>query len=297
MEDRYGIRLLVDAPVARDETVIEQIAVLLGVSAADVERVLSSRPGDTAMTAATREEAERMQDAFAIGGVPTRIVALGLEATESKIPISPTQGDDAVPAVPIPGSAAARPSASDERLDDATGSQQRSSSVQRWLSQTDAAQRGSPRGEESGFTITIPAMNRVEMVVVAGAGATIIGLFAPVVRGPLGMGFSFVDGAPFTSLMLFIGCSLVAFLVATRRSAVAVLPLIGVAGFVGIRFVEMSWSMVQFEREVQAIRRDDVFGFTGALLGGVGLAWGWVLLLAGSAAMVYGVTIRLRRRS
>ncbi|MDZ7801658.1 MAG: hypothetical protein U5K81_12830 [Trueperaceae bacterium] len=138
-------------------------------------------------------------------------------------------------------------------------------------------------------------MNREQRIVVVAAGVTVLGLFAPVIRGPLGVTFSFVDGSSFTALVLFAACVLVAGLVATRRTALAVIPLAALASTLGYRFVRLSWEMIRLEGEIQSMQQEDVFGLSSALFGSVGMAWGWVPLLLGVGVMIYGVASLLRQ--
>lgn len=295
IDGRFGIKLLSKEAAADSELSATAIAELLGLDVTEVERVMDSHPGEVAMTAPTREEAERMQDAFSTGGITTGIIALGRVSERPGDPVRAQTGREAVAQQEAGGQDG--PAAVGAQVSQGNPPSTKVGPVGRWIAEADQARGSVSAGEPGGYTITIPPLNREQRITVAAAGVTVLGLFAPIIRGPLGMRFSYFDGAGFTALLLLLGCLAVAGLVATRRTPLAVLPLAGVAGLIGYRFLRLSWDVIRIEGDIQAMQQDDIFGFSEALFGDIGLGWGWVLLLLGVGAMIYGVAISLRKES
>lgn len=133
-------------------------------------------------------------------------------------------------------------------------------------------------------------------IALAGAALLVIGLFLPIVTLPIiGTVNLFNGGTNWLALALLALGAIAAGLALRDRTGDAIFPGTAAAAILIYKFVSLQWTISEMRASLTENLKDNPFaGIAQAALSGVQLQWGWLVLGAGAAAMVYAAVIARR---
>lgn len=133
--------------------------------------------------------------------------------------------------------------------------------------------------------------------VLAGSGALIIGLFLPIFSMPMvGPVNLFANGGNLAGLLLLACAAVAAGLVLRLRTQDVIWPAVAACGILAFIFIRLQWVMAQMRDSLRELEDNPFAGLAQTAMGSMQLQWGWLVLIAGAGAMVYGAW-KMRDRS
>lgn len=130
------------------------------------------------------------------------------------------------------------------------------------------------------------------------AALLVIGLFLPAVSLPMiGSVNLFNSGTNVVALIIAALAALGAYLAWSEKLAIAIWPSSAATAIVGYTFLKMQWLISDVKSQMARELADNPFaGIAANIAGSVQLQWGWIVLGAGAAGLVFAA-VRARRQA